>query len=368
MCKAYRTAEIVLLNDHGQVTGIPGGVNVGDEITFAIQDSWGQSYNMTSFVTAAPDTINETGLHTDTVTIGTVTSAFMKDKASVIQHSAKNQTISSVAQAIHSMYIGTPLQVPVATTGMVAKDDIGSYISSGSHPITAIRDLLARGKWAGVSSGAGVYFENKTSAVIGPLEYFLNSAPVSGLTLKDSDTWGTSYKHMFGGDGAIGAILAQKIYHKDGGEGGAGDQVKAASQETTLFDQGTRTRVMAAIKSTNIAGLASKFGSGSGGIAIHSFMDKARNDQSTDPAMQAAAENAIKAKVRDGTNFLVKTTIEAGFSPLTVGNRVNVILKAPLQSPTETFEGILLMADVMHETYFDNRIVSGTTTIRGVKV
>lgn len=366
MCKAYRTAEVVMLNDHGQVTGIPGGVNVGDEVTFSILDSWGQIYNMTSYVTAAPDTLNS-AMHEDMVTIGTVTSAFMKDKANIVQHSAKNEVISATAQAIHSMYIGTPLQLPVASIGMIAMDQIGSYISSGEHPITAIRNMIARAKWPG-ASGAAVYFENKFGASLGPLEYYLNESPV-GLKLIDSTTWGTDYRHIFGGAGAVNAVLAHKIYHKDGQAGGAGDQAKAAGQSTTLFSQDKRTAVMNAIPSVNIPNLAKFISSGSGGIAIHSFMDGARNNMSIDPALQAAAENAVKAKVKDGTNFLIKSTIESGFNDsFTVGNRITAFLRAPLESPTEVFDGTLLLADVMHECYFDNRIVSGTTTSRCVVV
>ena len=145
---------------------------------------------------------------------------------------------------------------------------------------------------------------------------------------------------------------------------GAG--VKAASAAINIIDQFARIPVMKQAK-TMMNGALGQFTGKNGGIQTSGLTDKARNPLSVDPATKQTAEDAFKAKVKDSTNFLVKTTIEAGLDPyFTAGNRVNVTLLAALTNPYNLVQGVLLIADCMHETYFDNRKVSGTTTIRGV--
>lgn len=366
MCKYYRTAEIVLINGDGQVNQL--ALDVGDQVDFLVQDSRGQTYQMTSYVSAIPEMISTDKIRQSEVTVGTVTEAFLRDKASTVQSSHKNMPITTAAQMIHSMYIGTPLQIIEQSLGNIAQDQIGSHIVSGEKPATAIRNIIARANYASVNTGSTVYFENKFSHVIGPLEYFLTGSPIAAA-LVDRDTWGTDYRHMFGFDSAEGAILASKIYHKEGQASGAGDQAKTAAQSQTTIDQSKRFPVINDVKKVLNPKFLRFIGGNGGGKILTTITDAARNPLSTDPAIKALSEAAFKANVKDGTNWLIKTTIESGFKPmLTAGNRFSVTLRAPLTSQTGVYSGALLAADVMHECYFDNREVMGTTTLRGVKI
>jgi hypothetical protein len=367
MCKPYRTAEVVLLNTDGQVNGL--NPDVGDEIVFSIQDAWGQTYNMTSYVTAIPEQFTSNIIRQDMVTLGTVTGAFMRNKGSVVQWSGKNMPITDAIAAVHGMYIATPINVLLPSLGMIAGDNIGSYIASGDHAFKVIHDLCDRCTYGAVSTGSTVYFENKYSAVVGPLEHILNTSAIGG-DLIDSDTWGYDYRHIFGGGGSEKQIIMAKIYHKDGQAGGdAGDQVKQAKQQLTLFNQQTKFPIMNAVQS--IAGNAKllKHVGPFGGMSIKMVNDPQRNPQSNDPANSEMAENAFKSLIKDGTNYLIKFPIESGFkAQMTVGNRAEVTLRAPTVDSVHAVKGPLLIADLMHECYFDNRELSGTSTMRGVKV
>lgn len=365
MCKPYRTAEVILTNSKREANFLDS--KVGDQIDFTIQNSWGGTYSLTSYVTALPDMFKTNSIHDDQVTIGTVTQAFMRNKGTTVQWSGKNMPITAAIAAIHGIHIGTPLQVLSTSRGMIATDQIGSYVASGDHPFKVIQDLCARCGYGGYGTGSTVYFEDKYGAVIAPLEQLITAAPDNQLI--DSDTWGTHWQHIFGGADAEKAILASKIYHKDGqASGGAGEQVKMSKVDQTVYDQKSKFPVINALQMG--FGNLLQFAGRHGGLNLSMITDPARNNMSTDPATWAGPEANFKSQVRDGTNFLIRTTIESGFKDnFTAGKRVDVKLRAPMPGdPRNVQEGPLLIADLMHEAYFDNRDVQGTSTLRGVKI
>src|SRR4029078_2174612 len=307
----YRTAEIVLLNGDGQVNQLQ--LEVGDICQFSFMDSLSQTYSMTSYVTAIPEMINADKMREDQVTVGTVSISFMKDRGDIVQASFKNTPVTAAAAAVHSEYIGTPLNGHtlglISSMGMIAADDIGSYIASGDHPFTTIRKILARATFGGFGTGAAVYFENRYGAVINTLEAIITGAPVTSLRLEQRDTWGVVGTDIFAIPRARAAILASKVYHKDTNSesGGAGAGVKAASAAINIIDQFARIPVMKQAK-TMMNGALGQFTGKNGGIQTSGLTDKARNPLSVDPATKQTAEDAFKAKVKDSTNFLVKTT------------------------------------------------------------
>jgi hypothetical protein len=169
--------------------------------------------------------------------------------------------------------------------------------------------------------------------------------------------------------------LASKLYHKETPpeSGGAGAAVKSAVQMKSVYNRATRfpgvEQMVAQVFNPQLAMFSAGSGALGGRELAKMFTDTAKHPEATAPHTKEQAESAFQSKVRDGTNYLVKTTIEAGLLPqFTAGNRVTAELLATLLDPTETIKPTLLIADCMHEAYFDNRIVSGTTTIRGVVV
>lgn len=376
MCKSYRTAEIVLYNSDGQVNEL--GLAIGSPVSFEIQNGTGGMYQMDSLVIGIPEQFSTDGIRKDQVTVVTATSAYMKDRGSLVQHSFVNQTITSAIQTIHNQYVGGPLTTVMESKGMIAKDIIGSYIVSNDKPFKAIRDMANRATYGGVSTGATMYFENKTGHVLGPLESFFSPIKVTAELIQ-KDTWGNYWRDLFAGSDTQSekAIIASKLYQKEvdpetaggGGGGGSGAALASAAQGKTVYDAAKRDHVVdrAAIQIGMISPYLAPFVGKYGGRQITHIMDSARNDLAVDPSTKTEAENAFSARVKNGTNFLVKFTIDSGFKT-TVGEGVNVILMAPLRGPIATISGDLLNADLMHECYFDNREVMGTTTIRGVKL
>ena len=371
MCKPYRTAEIVLLNGDSQINELQ--LKVGDEAEFMIMDSQGKTYQMISYVTAIPEMFSTDKLREDMVTVATVTNEFMRDRANMVQGSYADMPATSAASIIHNQYISTPLQMGAPSAGPIAKgSEIGGHLVQNQKPFTAIRKILDLANPGGFKTGSYVYFANKIAMRMAPLEQLMVQGPVFDLIQKD--TWGISGGHMFGAQDAWKSVLGSKLYHKEASPeaAGAGAAVKAGVQMKNVFDRKIRFPIAEQFAAKVLNPVAAPFmatGGALGGRELSKvFTDEAKFPNATSPHIKEPAEADYKAKVRDGTNFLVKCTIEAGFMPqFTVGNRVHVSLMAPLTNEYNVIEDDLLVADCMHEAYFDQRIVSGTTTIRGVK-
>ena len=366
MCKPYRTAEITFYNNRSQLNLT--SLKWGDPVNFAIRNSKGETYIMESYFTASSDDLTYDTVTESMLTITTATVAYFKDQANRVQHSFKNIPATAAASQIHSQYIGTQLQVMSQSMGMIAQDSIGGYVVTNKSPFKAIREILNRAVYGSVKSGASLYFENKRGHVIAPAEQLVNQLS-PGVNLEQRETIGDDPYHMFGAGNAENTILVSKLFTKDSGIGDiSATEAKVQQTAKTVFEQYGRHPFERFEKGNSSFGksalsLFSKFP----GVSTIEHRSEARNPKQVDPSIKTLQELAYKAYIKNGTNFLVKTTIEGGMK-LTCGEGVNVVLMAPMLEPYASIAGRLLVADLMHECYFDNREIQGTSTLRGVKV
>jgi hypothetical protein len=363
MCKPYITSEITLINENNFINVLQ--LKGGETVTFTILDSQGKTYSSTQYITGIPEQITSEGIRTEMVSITSASIAYHKDRANMVQSSHLLEPITSSISQIHSMYIGTPLQIILPSLGMIAKKEIGSYIVSNDKPFKAIRDLAARATYGAVPTGSTVYFENKYGHVLGPLQQiFANLDANIQADLIQKDTWGSSWRHMLGGMNADHAIIAAKLYKKEEDPSKAGGTVaQATGTAQYLFDQFARTHVIDKVAS----GIGGLFGVKNGGMQITQFFDKARNEASVDPSTKTNAEQAFQSAVKESPNYLIKCTIEAGMK-ITVGLGVSVKFAPPDPNMTSNpMDGTYLVADICHEVYTDNRVVNGTSTMRAVR-
>lgn len=366
MCKPYRTAEITFYNNRGQLNLT--GLKWGDDVNFTIYNGRGEQYVMESYFTSSSDDLSYDTVRESMLTITTATLAYFRDQGNRVQASFKNTPATSAAQSVHSQYIGTPLQIMSPSVGMIAQDSIGGYVVTNKSPFTAIREILNRAVYGSVKTGSSLYFENKNGHVIAPAEQLINQLSPT-VKLEQRESIGENPMDMFVGGAGENNILISKLFTKDGGIGDiSATEAKVAQSAKTVFEQYGRhpferyEKGNSAFPKGNFA-LFSKFP----GISTIEHRSEARNPKQVDPSIKTLQELAFKAYIKNGTNFLVKTTIEAGMK-LTCGDGVEVVLMAPLLDPYGSIAGRLLVADLMHECYFDNREISGTSTIRGVKV
>jgi hypothetical protein len=369
MCKPYRTFEFVMLNTDGQINEL--SLQIGDTVEFVIANGERATYSATTYVIGLPEQFSTDGIRKDMVTIVTASAPFMQDRGALVQESYKNMPISTAIQMISGQYLKTGIRL-MPSLGMIATDSSGGVRINNEKPFTAIRNLANRMTYGGVGTGSTVFFEDKDGLVMGPLENFFTNMSVA-TDIIQKDTWGSSWRHLFAGEEAKKAILASKVYHREvpaeeGGQtGSSGSAIAAASQAKTLVDVGSKGIEVTPTRVFNTISTVVPFIGRYGGVRNILNMDSSRNSPSIDPSVKAEMEKAFRAKVRDGTNFLIKTTMDSGFK-MTVGKGVEVVLAAPLLSPYNAIQGNLLIADLMHEAFFDNREVMGTTTLRGVKI
>jgi hypothetical protein len=366
MCKPYITIELTLLNNDGNINELQ--LQIGDDIFFILVDQLGQQYQLLTHLIMIPQEITSEGIRQEMVTLVGATAAYMRDRASRAQSSDQNVPVTTAIEKIHDQFIKTPRLIE-PSSGLIAKDPSGGVGAQMEKPFTIIKQLLNRAVYPAYPEAAVVYFEQHQFQGnpihrAAPLQKFMD-AP-AGATWIQRDTWGNEKGHIFGTDKSENAILASKLYKKDdeGSGGGASldNLLKTIMQSQTVIDQYSRNPTTREIVGTpngpaRLLPWASKYG----GQLFINMLDQARNDLSSDPSIKTKLQSAFVGEVKARTNYLVKVGLQAGIRQ-TVGNCINL----ELLSGTNVVVGKFLIADLMHEAYFDNRVVQGTTTVRAV--
>ena len=224
-------------------------------------------------------------------------------------------------------------------------------------------------------SSAVVYFRDAKSFVMAPLEYLFASAG-SQFTFTEKATWGINVHDGFRGGhyAIIGASILIKeddLYAGGGGRNKVGGIAAAATQGLRIADRATGGVLIDKAASSiggALGGLSGGAGT-SGGIPNILNVDSLKNELASDPAMSRPATEAFLARVKNADKYLVKVPIRFG-SQVTVGKGVtnNILAPAGPASTPLVVGGQMLVADMMHDCYFDQRTLMGTSTMRAVKV
>lgn len=365
MCKPYITATITLIDNNGFVNGLQ--LKGGEQVSFAF-DGGGRVYESTQYITQIEDPQQSENLRSTTHLIHTATESYFNDKANLVQRSDVNTTASSVAQQIHNQFVGTdaPLKVLQSTLGMIAKSDIGGFITANKKPFKAIEDIMSQASYGKYKSGSTVYFRDRDSYVLAPLEHLFETMSPQA-TFVQKKTWGADWRDTFTSTNAI--IAARTVSDENSQRGGASKLAATASGGLNIFDIAKGTNVVDKIAS-KASGVLSQFAKRGGGIPNVLQTDSRRNELSSDQAVNQVEQNSFQASVKDGVNYLIKVPIQSGID-CTVGKAINAKLIAPVgdqNTPSRNYiGGLMLVADLMHECYFDDRSVQATTTMRAVQ-
>lgn len=376
MCKPYITAKITVLDDNNIINTLQ--LRGGERVSFAIDAGFGRIYESIQYVLSVDGESTSENPRTSLYTITTATESYFNDKASMVQKSDVNITATQAASQIHSEYIGkdAPLNVLMHSLGMIAKSDIGGFITSNKKPFKAIEDIIERAGYGGLATGSTVYFRAANEYVIAPLEHLFKQMSAQE-TFIQSQTWGSHWTDTFEAFNAI--IDAQTVVEKDkSGRGGMNNIAAAAKGAVNLFDvaKGTEAIKQAGQIATDtlgggLIGAAAQFAKGKwGGISNVLQMDSRRNEVATDQGMNAVKENMFQAQVKDSVNYYIRVPIQTGIN-VTVGKGVDAKLLPPSGDLNKVYNavgGMMLVADVCHECFFDSRERQGTTIFRGVQI
>jgi hypothetical protein len=374
MCKPYLTATITINDSSNIINNL--GLRGGERVSFVIDTGIGKVYESVQYILSIQETEDQSNFRTMLYTIQTASEAFFNDRASLVQRSDVNIPATSAVEAIHNEFIGkdAPLQVMLPSLGLIAKTDIGGYITSNKKPFKAIEDILNRCSYGSIKTGSTVYFRNKDSYVIAPLEHLFNTMSPQD-TYVQKQTFGSNFTDSFNAYNAI--IHASTSVDENEGKqrGGMSNLVENAKASINVFDNAMGKEVLA--KAAQIAptvgsgltSIAQKFGKGNFGHNVVQ-MDSRRNSPSTDQSLNMVAQNMFQAQVKDSVNYYIKVPIQSGINA-TVGKGINAKLLPPVGDLPKGYNstgGLMLVADLCHECYFDAREVQGTTTMRAVQI
>ena len=390
MCKPYFTAQIMVIDNINMINNLQ--LKGGDKVSFSFHaEVTGQVIAQDQYILSIDGEEPAESLRAVKYTIYTASASFFKDKANIVQRSVVNITGSALAASIHEDYVGGDFPLSVhSSTGMIAQSDIGGYQVNGKKPFKAIQDVLDRSVGGGVSTGSWMYFmrrnmggRNDTSNryVMCPLETLFNSRG-SQETFWQKNTWGSEFEHTLGGGNPSSdhAIIAAKTVIKEkesaGRRGGGANIAKTMAGALNIWEITTGSNPIANFTGSSggggggAASMAANFSSKRGGMPNFFQNDARRNPMSTNQNINAVAENAFQGGVKDSTNYLIKVPIQTGIN-VTVGLGADAHLIPPigdvLSNRRSEIPPNMLVADAMHECYFDQRLLQATSTFRLVK-
>ena len=390
MCTPYIKSELTLIDNGvegnaGLVVGIAEKTNLpGAPVTFAF-DGGRKTYRRDEQIVLTVDAMpSEENKRVQVYTIGTIGVSYLDDRKSLVQKQFVNIPATVAAAAVHNEYLpsdGAGLNLKTASLGMIAKDSIGNHPVSNVHPFKAIEDLLRRATYGGAIANPTVYFRDAESFVMAPLQLIFATTS-SNYTFIESAALGKEVGDIFldKKNGGIphghGSIISAALIIKEddlyGARNNVGQAAAALTQGLRIFDKAINKPAINKMASgTGLAGLASSVGGAigtSGGIPNILNFNQLKNELSSDPGINKIASEAFLAKVKDADKYHVKVPIKHGIN-LTVGQGVTNHILAPAGAGREKqVGGLMLIADLMHDCYFDQRTLMGTTTMRAVKV
>ena len=376
MCKPYLTATIVINDTSNIINNLQ--LRGGEKVVVVVDTGIGKIYETVQYILKIDDQPSPENYRAVIYTISTASESFFNDRAGMVQRSDVNIPATAAASAIHSEYVGTdaPLNIAMASMGLLAKTDIGGFVTSNKKPFKAIEDILARASYGAYKTGSTVYFRNAKEYVIAPLEHLFQTMS-SSETFIQKQTWGSDWRDTFGSYNAI-IYAAARVQEVDKQRGGMAQIAAAAKGAINVFDNAKGTEVVmkaataAASKfASNLSEAAMKFGKGKyGGIPNVMQMDTRRNDPSNEQSLNAVDQNLFQAQVKDSVNYYIKVPIQSGIN-VTAGKGFTAKLLPPvgdLNQGRSLTGGLMLAADVCHEFTFKDTLVQGTTSIRGVQL
>ena len=379
MCTPYIKADITIVDNAGiiaQISEDTGGLP-GKPVTFAFFD--GETYyerkeQIVFTVDASPSEENK---RVQIYNIGTIGISYVDDRQTMVQKTFKNQQATQAAANVHRTYLPSDrvgLTVISSSLGPIAKDTIGSFPMSNVKPFKAIEDLLKRASYASAANPT-VYFRDANQFVMGSLEdVFQQAKGLIQTRVVERATWGANISDMF--ERAHYGVIAAGVIVDEGDINKARTQLHskaaAAKQNLNIFDIANNAILLDKPGQlvASLAGVVPNLSSNKlGGLPNIHTLNSLRNEPSQDPVMKRQKEQEFLAAVADATKYLIKIPIRAGLK-CTVGKGINAQLLAPggITTNSRVIGGDMLIADIMHDCYFDKRTAMATSTFRGVLI
>jgi hypothetical protein len=371
--KPYLTAKVTIIDNNYLIENM--GLVGGEPCSFAF-DGGDYVYENTLYILKVKGMKSNQSLRSQIYDIDLIGIEYYNDKQNIVQRSFKQIPGTAAIAAIHGQFIGGGLNIVGTSMGPIDKE---SYIAAGTHPFKAINDIRQRLNFGGSQSGNCLYFKNKFSMNLGPLEAFMAQA-TADQTFTQKATWGINWFDVIAAQNAIIAAQAE-VDGKDGGRSGMQDVASSASQEKKVWDNRTKkltvdkgaSKISARV--SNISSLLSPIlggggAGGHGGKPNYTIMDGARLPTSTDPSNMAEAQSLFASLVKNGPRLTVKVPIQSGIL-VTVGRGCWLNLIPPIGDLDNvignSMTGMYMLTDLCHELFLDDTQMNATTTFQCAK-
>lgn len=368
--KPYLTAKITIIDNNNVLDNM--GLVGGEPVEFSFDGGDGPTYDASLYVLKVKGQKSNDSLRAQIYDIECIGVAYFNDKKNLVQKSFKFIPGTQAIQSIHSQYVGTDagLRILAESIGPLS---LQSYIVSAQKPFKAINDIKKRLNYGGFKSGSTLYYRDRDSYVLGPLEALFAQLSAQ-QTFYQEATWGKNWFDVVRAQNAIISVVADCDYN-DSGRSSMSDIADKVSQEKKVFD--FRIKDLAVNKSASMPSIGSIVGSafslasavlggGSshGGKPNYSVMDSAHLPTQLDPSAKSEAEQLYGALIKNGPGLTVKVPIQSGIQ-CTVGKGADLRLLPPVGDVNEIgpnmASGMYLITDLMHYLCSDDRQMTGVT-------
>jgi hypothetical protein len=378
ICKPYITAHAIIIDP---TNFLNNNQLVGGETVTVTLNSGMSTYTQTFQILQIHSRRLSSNMRSEYYEMALIGQEYFADKQNHVQTSFQNTTVTQAIQNVHNKYMPTPLNVPLASSGLLGQNN--NYAINTLRPFTTVSNLLRLASFASYPSGNVLYFRDAKQANLVPLEYLIKNIS-STQTFIQKNTWGASYSDIMNATNAILAVAYGDGQNKEG-SGGVLDARHIAStinQGRFVFDiipnqpavnQPARNLTAGSALGTPVGSL---FGSifqaiagGVGGQQNYTIYDSTKMPVAN--ARQMDQEKFFAAQMKGGPSVTIKVPCQSGFN-LTVGQGYNATLMAPLTGSSNYQQdprgGQFLAADVIHEINLSaGAAFNGMTTIRGIK-
>lgn len=370
--KPYLTAKITIIDNNNILDNM--GLVGGEPVSFSFDGGPNsQSYDANLYVLTVKGQKSNESLRAQIYDIECIGIAYFNDKKSLVQQSFKFIPGTQAISKIHGQFIGTDagLRILAQSIGPLS---LQSYIVSAQKPFKAINDIKKRLNYGGFQSGSTLYYRDRDSYVLGPLEALFAQLSPQQQFFQEA-TWGKNWFDEIRAQNSIISAVADVDYN-DSGRTSMKDIADKASQEKKVFD--FRIKDLAVNKMAGAPGIGAVVGSamsiastilgggagGHGGRPNYSVMDSAHLPAQLDPSNKSEAEQLYNALIKNGPTITVKVPIQSGIQ-CTVGKGADLKLLPPVgdvnQIGPNMASGLYLITDLMHYLASDDRQCTGVS-------
>ncbi len=360
ICTSYLSGDINLLDCNNFIDPLKLRGLDPIQLSFDAPPN-GKSYDVTVYILSIQAEVSPENLKCIAYTIAYVSSEFFTDRANLVQESTTPGTTGvALSHKIWGECGFTPsLRAPVQDTPL--QDGNQPFHIDYTHPFTAISQIRDAMNFPAYPEGNVLLYRDNVQQNLVPLKYLFDTMS-SQQTFKQSTTWGKSWKDQFDADNLI--IDAKQQTRGSGtvgtGGGAAGGHDLAA---TAMQGQRKYDAILGKLTNNEIFGGG---GSGLGGspnlmgvnsdnrAAAMDFSAKVRTERNYAALVKAAPQYNIRVPLRTGINCTVGKG--ATFNLLPAGGDQFAV--------SGSAAALMLISDLIHEVFFDLRLVKGTTTFQ----